>query len=271
MLISNRATNILLVAILAIGIGIVAMLASGARGGPLDPPGPPASTDSVQLPGTPITSLPFTITLPGHYYVTRSLTGATGQSGITVSTSNVSIDLGGFTLTGGTTPGSGVSVGSLRNVTIRNGALRGWNFGILGTGCGNCRVDGVQASSSAATGIDIGPQSVVSDCNASLNNLGIAGTSITIRNCTISENQTYGIQLTGDSSLVEDSRVNVNADIGIGISGSRNMIHDNQLSGNVLEDIRLEPSATFNVFTGNVDCNGIDLGTNNGSGTGNFC
>lgn len=44
MLVSKRATNILLVLILAVGIGIVAMLATGARGGPLDPQGPPSST-----------------------------------------------------------------------------------------------------------------------------------------------------------------------------------------------------------------------------------
>jgi hypothetical protein len=42
--ISNRANTVLLILILAVGIGIVAMLASGARGGPLDPPGAPAST-----------------------------------------------------------------------------------------------------------------------------------------------------------------------------------------------------------------------------------
>ena len=44
MLISNRATNTLLVAILAVGIAVVAMLATGARGGPLDPTAAPAST-----------------------------------------------------------------------------------------------------------------------------------------------------------------------------------------------------------------------------------
>ena len=44
MLVSSRTTNILLVLVLVVGIGIVAMLASGVRGGPLDPPGPPAST-----------------------------------------------------------------------------------------------------------------------------------------------------------------------------------------------------------------------------------
>ena len=44
MLISIRVTNILLILVLAVGIAIVAMLASGARGGPLDPPGAPTST-----------------------------------------------------------------------------------------------------------------------------------------------------------------------------------------------------------------------------------
>ncbi len=48
MLISNRASTILLVAILAVGMGIVAIFASNARGGPLDPPGPPASTGPIQ-------------------------------------------------------------------------------------------------------------------------------------------------------------------------------------------------------------------------------
>lgn len=52
MVISGRANTILLVLILAAGIAIVAMLASGARAGPLDPPGPPASTNGVREPGS---------------------------------------------------------------------------------------------------------------------------------------------------------------------------------------------------------------------------
>ena len=42
MLISSRTNTFLLVLILAVGIGLVAMLASGVRGGPLDPSGAPA-------------------------------------------------------------------------------------------------------------------------------------------------------------------------------------------------------------------------------------
>ncbi len=44
MLNSSRTTNLLLVVMIAVGIAIVAMLASGAVSGPLDPPGSPAST-----------------------------------------------------------------------------------------------------------------------------------------------------------------------------------------------------------------------------------
>ena len=44
MLTGTRINTLLLVLTLMTGVTIVAMLATGARGGPLDPPGPPAST-----------------------------------------------------------------------------------------------------------------------------------------------------------------------------------------------------------------------------------
>ena len=44
MLVSTRTTNILLILVVAVGVGIVATLASNAWGGPLDPPGPLGST-----------------------------------------------------------------------------------------------------------------------------------------------------------------------------------------------------------------------------------
>ena len=98
MLVSSRATNILLVLLLAVGIGIVAMLATGARGGPLDPPGPPAATLPQVGPRTPISSLPYTISSPGSYYLTRNLAMGTDTTGITISVEDVAIGLNGFTL-----------------------------------------------------------------------------------------------------------------------------------------------------------------------------
>jgi len=52
-------------------------------------------------PRTPISSVPFTISAPGSYYVTTNLTPGADQNGIVVAADNVTIDLNGFTLFGG--------------------------------------------------------------------------------------------------------------------------------------------------------------------------
>lgn len=70
MFVSRRTTNILLILILAVGIGIVAMLATVARGGPLDPEGSPASTMKTldEIPGSWTRSLPADDGLPDGEY-----------------------------------------------------------------------------------------------------------------------------------------------------------------------------------------------------------
>src|ERR1051325_5982475 len=76
--------------------------------GNLAPPGAPAPTmkSLAQIePRTPISSLPFSITQPGSYYLSGNLTGTTG---ITIAASGVTLDLNGFELVGGA--GSGILV-----------------------------------------------------------------------------------------------------------------------------------------------------------------
>jgi parallel beta-helix repeat protein len=98
--------------------------------GTLTPPGAPAPTmkSLAQIePRTPISSLPFTITVPGSYYVTTNLAGTAANSGISINSGNVTVDLDGFTLQG--VPGSynGVVVmGTYDNVVVQNGTLTGW-------------------------------------------------------------------------------------------------------------------------------------------------
>lgn len=98
--------------------------------GALIPPGAPAPTmktlDQIE-PRTLITNLPATISTPGAYVVTRNLSLASGN-GISVTASDVTIDLNGFVLTGN--PGGGghgihVAAG-VENVMIKNGVLRNW-------------------------------------------------------------------------------------------------------------------------------------------------
>ena len=78
--------------------------------------------------GTKITSLPYPITKSGFYYVGGNLSSA--ASGIIVSANDVTIDLGGFTLTGNGGSTYGVGIGGQTNVEVRNGTVRGFQFGI---------------------------------------------------------------------------------------------------------------------------------------------
>ena len=90
--------------------------------------------------GTKITSLPYTISAPGSYYLGGNLTYAGDSHGITVNADNVTLDLMGFTLayTGTGTTYSGIYMQGRKNVEIRNGTVRGWVEGVqeFGNLCG---------------------------------------------------------------------------------------------------------------------------------------
>jgi hypothetical protein len=94
---------------------------------------------------TAISSVPFTISLPGTYCVTKELsTPSTFTSGvaITVKSNDVTIDLSGHTLsnlaagTGTLAVGiQGMPTGSnFQNITVRNGTVRGFYKGVSLTG-----------------------------------------------------------------------------------------------------------------------------------------
>ena len=92
------------------------------------PPGPVQPTGP-----TPITSLPYTITQSGSYILTGNLIGSSGQDGVIIQSSNVTIDLNGFTLqgvagarSGITVPVGGFGLTEYTGVVIKNGSIVGW-------------------------------------------------------------------------------------------------------------------------------------------------
>jgi hypothetical protein len=84
----------------------------------------------------PIVSLPYTITMQGLYCLIRNLSTAIhGGAAITVNSDFVVLDLKGFKVGGGAagpgTQASGVYARNRKNITIKNGNIRGFLRGIF--------------------------------------------------------------------------------------------------------------------------------------------
>jgi parallel beta-helix repeat protein len=161
--------------------------------GSLTPPGAPAPTmkSLAQVePRTAITSLPYTISQPGSYYVTTNLSG-----NITIAASGVTLDLMGFELVYDLGTGIYIS-GSRSNLVIRNGTVRGCGFyGVDAFDASNSRVERLNVLSSASSGIRAGTGNTVNDCVSQRNGTdGIStGLGSTISGCTALNNGFRGI------------------------------------------------------------------------------
>lgn len=99
---------------------------------------------------TAITSVPFTISAGGSYCLTGDLIASstfTSGTAITVTADNVTVDLGGYTLSnlpaGTGTKAIGIEAVAQNNITVQNGTVRGFYVGIQLSG-----VSGTSANSS---------------------------------------------------------------------------------------------------------------------------
>ena len=168
----------------------------------------------------------FKITVPGSYYVTGNVTGVVGKHGIEITAGNVTLDLGGFTLTGFTAMGNfdGVSVTTpaLGSITVLNGSFRNWgDDGVdLGTwNAVNCRIEGVHVVNSVGNGVVTGFGTIVSNCSASFNDVSGISTAdnCVVLNCITFYNSINGI-VTGPGSAVSYCSAYANTVSGIATS-----------------------------------------------------
>jgi hypothetical protein len=218
------------------------LLAALGGGGPLTPPGPPEvmmkTLEEIE-PRQLIISLPHTITEPGSYYIATNLTGVVGQNGITIGADSVTLDLGGWSLTGVGGSLDGVFSTNHHHIVIRNGNVRSWgDDGIDFTQAGACRMQDLNINGNAGRGLIVNTDSQVIHCIAQSNGKeGIATSNgVEVYDCVTGINGGHGIAC-GTSSLVRGCYSAGNAGAGIigGLVESLTVldcaVNDNKLGG----------------------------------------
>jgi hypothetical protein len=242
-----------IVALIFIGLAALSLQIEGVHAqGTLTPTAPPGPTmltlsqveartpvDAIHTPGNG--SVEYAITNAGSYYVTTNLFGVSGKGGIGIYTNNVTLDLNGFSLQGGTPGLIGIQAFSgTTNVIIQNGTISGW----IGDGVYCVAYNGILQNLSVA-----GNQS----SGLVLGNVG------QIKNCTSTDNQFNGISAVANGCLVSgnlcngNNQANVNTDGGFVVLGANNRIENNHLTGNTGYGIEIEAvvGGTNNIVVGN--------------------
>jgi hypothetical protein len=168
---------------------------------------------------------PVTVSQSGSYRLTGNLTVPDANTtAISVTATNVTIDLNGFTILGPTvcsgaplscnTTGSGVGIdaASVDNVNVINGTIRGMGSVGIRLSLGDAgRVDGVTAQSNGSEGI-YGAATVTNSIASRNGGSGIAGGTL-VTNSTALSNGGYGIDAT--KATVTNSTALNNGIVGI--------------------------------------------------------
>lgn len=251
------------------------------RAGDVTPPSGPVSSTMKTLqqvePRTPISQsdIPMVIAAPGSYYLTGNIEAVNASPAITISASDVTLDLSGFRMNGNpnevTAGDFGVLINEVTNVSVGNGAIVGWRFGgvsaplatnsqfhdlrLEGNGWdpqtpgpgirtgANCVLERITAKSNGEYGIR-SHGSVVRACAASFNGAdGILATSGTITDCVGNNNVLAGIN-TGTGGLISNCVAAFNGEDGFDV-GFTGVIMNSSADNNGRYGIRAVSQATI--------------------------
>jgi hypothetical protein len=196
---------------------------------------------------TEIAALPMTIVTPGIYCLKTDLSATSG--GITVATDDVVIDLNGHLLDGSslgpTSTQNGIFASGRRHITVRNGAIRGFRWGIRLTGplqtegYGEHLVEKLRLDHNYSTGIEVwGDKSVIRENVV----MSTAGSTIGQR----------GIFVRGRISRITDNEVLDTVEgpttSAYGINGENALMA--VVERNTVHNVALGPNASFGISVG---------------------
>jgi len=228
-----------------------------------------------------IASCPFAILAPGNYVVTANLTCPAGD-GITITASNVSLNLNGHIITGSGS-GDGIRVaptsGRLNHVGISGpGLIRTFELGIEVRSSDDAQVSlmTVAGNSAGVLGADVNRLTIGSNVIARNPNGGL-GLSVSV-NATVTGNQVVGNGIgigfnVGSGNTFSGNTVSGNSAQGIGISANNSRVSSNITNGNGGAGIVVFAGVSGNqIFsnTSSVGNAGFDLRDDNASCDANF-
>jgi hypothetical protein len=187
--------------------------------------------------GTKITSVPYTINNPGFYFLGGNL-NYSSQAGnaITVNADNVTLDLMGFSLTGGW--GNGIYMSGRTNVEVRNGSIEVFNCCVYEDNANGQqhRIVNIRIRS-AYNGIWLsGTNHLIKNCSVmSITNAGLGLNSGLITDCLAAGNAVFGIWNNGPGSVLRSTACNngtVNFSFGAGgATATRILVDGNSAYG----------------------------------------
>lgn len=217
----KKRTRVIVSLFIFLGMLVYSLSAIGGNLEPSAPPGPTMKTlDEVEpripIPASATPVATFTISQSGSYYLTGNRVAS--GTGITVEANDVTIDLMGYSLIGGTGSYCGIHMDGRSNVEVRNGTVRNFALGVYDASYDSkqTRVINIRAVSNGTYNIYLkGRGSLVKDCTASGASTGImaAANNITVTGNTVCDNQNWGIY------------------VGVGCTVTDNTVYNNQLEG----------------------------------------
>lgn len=181
----------------AAALGGIIWVSAGDLNPPAGPITPTMKTLAEVEPRTPIRAadLPKMINESGSYYLAENI--STTGGGITISVSDVTLDLMGFTLKGATGIGISVSVAAT-NIKIHNGTITGWKGGSVNAQNANdSRFENLSAFGAiAGVGISVGNHCEIEHCKVGGAETGLTGLTY----CVVRDTIVHDI--VGDQAMV---------------------------------------------------------------------